>query len=215
MINRFLILFIIIPIINLSQGNYQDFGTWTKINSDFKINKKTSFTNKTELRTFDNSRQINQIYSQFSFQRKLSKKLSTSFAWRLKLDNEEYSYELSNRFHNDLTYQKKYSDFKIFLRLRSQIQFYPVNLKELFERTRIKIQYEINKKTKIYLYNEQYFLMNKNITNKFKKNRFGTGIKYKLNNKTSLELKYLKIVDINVESPISFNVIGFKIKNQF
>ena len=140
MINRFLILFIIIPIINLSQGNYQDFGTWTKINSDFKINKKTSFTNKTELRTFDNSRQINQIYSQFSFQRKLSKKLSTSFAWRLKLDNEEYSYELSNRFHNDLTYQKKYSDFKIFLRLRSQIQFYPVNLKELFERTRIKIQ---------------------------------------------------------------------------
>ena len=57
--------------------------------------------------------------------------------------------------------------------------------------------------------------MNKNITNKFKKNRFGTGIKYKLNNKTSLELKYLKIVDINVESPISFNVIGFKIKNQF
>ena len=215
MINRFLILFIIIPIINLSQGNYQDFGTWTKINSDFKINKKTSFTNKTELRTFDNSRQINQIYSQFSFQRKLSKKLSTSFAWRLKLDNEEYSYELSNRFHNDLTYQKKYSDFKIFLRLRSQIQFYPVNLKELFERTRIKIQYEINKKTKIYLYNEQYYLMNKNTTNKFKKNRFGTGVKYKLNNKTSLELKYLKIVDINVESPISFNVIGFKIKNQF
>ena len=71
MLNRFLILFIIIPIINLSQGNHQDFGTWTKINSDFKINKKTSFTNKIELRTFDNSRQINQIYSQFSFQRKL------------------------------------------------------------------------------------------------------------------------------------------------
>ena len=215
MINRFLILFIIIPIINLSQGNYQDFGTWTKINSDFKINKKTSFTNKTELRTFDNSRQINQIYSQFSFQRKLNKKLSTSFAWRLKLDNEEYSYEVSNRFHNDLTYQKKISDFKIYIRLRSQIQISPVKLNEFFERTRTKIQYEINKKTKIYLYNEQYFLMSKNIANKFKKNRFGTGIKYKLNNKTTLELKYLKIVDFNVESPISFNVIGFKISNQF
>ena len=69
----------------------------------------------------------------------------------------------SNRFHNDLTYQKKYSDFKIYLRLRSQIQIHPVKLNELIERTRIKIQYKINKKIKIYLYNEQYFLMNKNI----------------------------------------------------
>jgi hypothetical protein len=57
--------------------------------------------------------------------------------------------------------------------------------------------------------------MNRNIANKFKKNRFGTGIKYELNKKTNLELKYLKIVDFNIESPISFNVIGFKISNQF
>ena len=98
MLNRFLIFFTLIPTIYLSQGNYQDFGTWTKINSEFKINKKTSFTNKIELRTFDNSRQINQIYSQFSFQRKLNKKIQTSFAWRLRFDNEEYSYIFSNRF---------------------------------------------------------------------------------------------------------------------
>ena len=215
MLNRFLILFTLIPTIYLSQGNYQDFGTWTKINSDFKINKKTSFTNKIELRTFDNSRQINQIYSQFSFQRKLNKKLQTSFAWRLRFDNEEYSYNTSNRFHNDITYQKKYSDFKIYLRLRSQFHIYPIKLNELFERTRIKVQYKINKKIKIYLYNEQYFLMNRNVTNKHKKNRFGTGIKYELNKKTNLELKYLKIVDINVESPISFNIVGFKIRNKF
>ena len=214
MLNRFLILFTLIPTIYLSQGNYQDFGTWTKINSDFKINKKTSFTNKIELRTFDNSRQINQIYSQFSFQRKLNKKLQTSFAWRLRFDNEEYSYNNSNRFHNDITYQKKYSDFKIYLRLRSQYHIHPLKLNELFERTRIKVQYKINKKIKIYLYNEQYFLMNRNVSNKYKKNRFGTGIKYELNKKTNLELKYLKIVDVNVESPVSFNVIGFKISNQ-
>ena len=169
MLNRFFILFTLIPTIYLSQENYQDFGTWTKINSDFKINKKTSFTNKIELRTFDNSRQINQIYSQFSFQRKLNKKLQTSFAWRLRFDNEEYSYITSNRFHNDITYQKKYSDFKIYLRLRSQYHIHPLKLNELFERTRIKVQYKINKKIKIYLYNEQYFLMNRNASNNIKK----------------------------------------------
>ena len=212
---KFLILLALIPTVFLSQGNYQDFGTWTKINSEFKINKKTSFTNKLELRTFDNSRQINQFYSQFSFQRKLNKKLCTSFAWRLRFANEEYSYNLSNRFHNDLTYQKKYSDFKIYLRLRSQFHIYPFKSNELFERTRLKVQYKISKKIKIYLYNEQYFLMNRNVTNNYKKNRLGTGIKYELNKKTCLELKYLKIVDINVEYPISFNVIGFKVRNQF
>ena len=57
--------------------------------------------------------------------------------------------------------------------------------------------------------------MNRSVSNKFVKNRFGSGIKYELNNKTNLELKYLKIVDINVESPVSFTVIGFKISNQF
>ncbi len=215
MSSKFLILLSLIPTVFLSQDNYQDFGTWTKINSEFKINKKTSFTNKLELRTFDNSRQINQFYSQFSFQRKLNKKLYTSFAWRLRFANEEYSYNLSNRFHNDLTYQKKYSDFKIYLRLRSQFHIYPFKSNELFERTRLKVQYKISKKIKIYLYNEQYFLMNRNVTNKYKKNRLGTGLKYELNKKTCLELKYLKIVDINVESPISFNVIGFKVRNQF
>ena len=28
-------------------------------------------------------------------------------------------------------------------------------------------------------------------------------------------VKYLKISDVNIESPISLNVIGFKISNQF
>ena len=78
MSSKFLILLALIPTVFLSQDNYQDFGTWTKINSEFKINKKTSFTNKLELRTFDNSRQINQFYSQFSFQRKLNKNRSTT-----------------------------------------------------------------------------------------------------------------------------------------
>jgi len=215
MLNKFFILFFFSPSIFLSQEKYQDFGTWTKINSDFKINKNTFFSNKIEFRTFDNSRQINQIYTQFSLERKLNKKWSSTFAWRYKLENEEYSYIPSNRFHNDLSFQKKYSDIKLFIRLRSQYHIHPIKLNDLLERTRIKLQYKINKKVRFYLYNELYFLMNRSVSNKYVKNRFGSGIKYELNNKTNLELKYLKIVDINVESPVSFNVIGFKISNQF
>ena len=85
-------LLLISPCFVFSQDMSQDFGTWTKIKSDFKINKKTSFTNKTEVRTLDNTSQISQFYTQFSLNKKLNKKLSTSFAWRLRLLNKEYSY---------------------------------------------------------------------------------------------------------------------------
>ena len=88
---KFLFLFFIIPKLFISQEKYQDFGTWIKINLNFDINKKTSLINKTELRTFDNTRQVRQIYNQLSFNKELSKSINTSFAWRLKFMNEEYS----------------------------------------------------------------------------------------------------------------------------
>ena len=73
MVKTIFLLFLIFQLLFLSQEVYQDFGTWTKINSNFKIDKKTSITNKTELRTFDNSQQINQIYTQFSYDKDLNK----------------------------------------------------------------------------------------------------------------------------------------------
>jgi hypothetical protein len=212
---KLLVLLIFTPLLVLSQSPYQDFGTWTKLSSIFKINKKTSWCNKTELRTFDNSRQINQIYSQVSLDRKLSKKLSTSFAWRLKFINDDYSYTTSNRFHNDLSFRNKISDFKIDFRLRTQYQISNSKINELIERSRLKIQYRVSKKISIYLYDELYFLMNGDFINSYTKNRFGTGVKYKINKKTSLEFKYLKINDVNVEYPKSLNIIGFKISNKF
>ena len=147
-------LLLISPCFVFSQDMSQDFGTWTKIKSDFKINKKTSFTNKTEVRTLDNSSQISQFYTQFSLNKKLNKKLSTSFAWRLRLLNKEYSYLLANRFHNDLTFKHKISDLSFYFRLRTQINFNPNSSNEFYERTRLKLKYKINKKIAFYAYQE-------------------------------------------------------------
>ena len=203
------------PTLFFSQGVYQDFGTWIKLNSNFKIDKKTSITNKTELRTFDNSQQINQIYTQFSYDKDLNKQISTSFAWRSKFINDEFSYVNSNRFHNDITFQKKYSNIKIYFRLRSQFHIHPFKNNDWIERTRFKVKFKLSKKLSYYLYNEFYFSVNSENPNSYTKNRIGTGLKYRLTKKTDLEVKYLKISDVNIESPISLNVIGFKISNQF
>ena len=90
MVKTILLFISFLPTLILSQNIYQDFGTWTKINSNYKIDKKTSITNKTELRTFDNSQQINQIYTQFSLDKDLNKFINTSLAWRFKFINEEF-----------------------------------------------------------------------------------------------------------------------------
>lgn len=203
------------PTLFFSQGVYQDFGTWIKLNSNFKIDKKTSITNKTEVRTFDNSQQINQIYTQFSYDKDLNKQISTSFAWRSKFINDEFSYVNSNRFHNDIIFQNKYSNFKIYFRIRSQYHIHPFNENDWVERTRLKVKYKLSKKLSYYLYNEFYFSIDNESSNRYTKNRFGTGLKYNLNKQTKLELKYLKINDVNIEFPISLNIIGFKISNQF
>lgn len=208
-------LLLIFPCFIISQDMSQDFGTWTKIKSDFKINKKTSFTNKTELRTYDNSSQISQFYTQFSLNKKLNKKITTSFAWRLRLLNKEYSYLLTNRFHNDLNFKHKISDLSLYFRLRTQINFSPYSSNELYERTRLKLKYKLNKKIAFYIYQELYFLLNPSERYFYDKTRFGTGIQYELNKNTDLEIKYLKINDINIENPSSLNILGLKISHQF
>ena len=208
-------LLLISPCFVISQDLSQDFGTWTKVNLDFKINKKTSFTNKTELRTLDNSSQISQFYTQFSLNKKLNKKITTSFAWRLRLLNKEYSFLLANRFHNDLNLKHKISDLSFYFRLRTQINFTSNSSNELYERTRLKLKYKINKKIAFYVYQELYFLLSSSERYFYDKTRFGTGIQYELNKKTDLEIKYLKINDINIENPNSLNVLGLKISHQF
>ena len=208
-------LLLISPCFVFSQDLSQDFGTWTKVNLDFKINKKTSFTNKTELRTLDNSSQISQFYTQFSLNKKLNKKITTSFAWRLRLLNKEYSFLLANRFHNDLNLKHKISDLSFYFRLRTQINFTSNSSNELYERTRLKLKYKINKKIAFYVYQELYFLLSSSERYFYDKTRFGTGIQYELNKKTDLEIKYLKINDINIENPNSLNVLGLKISHQF
>tara|TARA_B110000459_G_C16185208_1_gene305542 strand:- start:170 stop:403 length:234 start_codon:yes stop_codon:yes gene_type:complete len=77
------------------------------------------------------------------------------------------------------------------------------------------MNYKINKKIAFYIYQELYFLLSPSDNYFFNKTRFGSGIKYELNKKTDLEIKYLKINDINVENPISLNVLGLKISHQF
>tara|TARA_B110000483_G_scaffold76967_1_gene95818 strand:+ start:320 stop:967 length:648 start_codon:yes stop_codon:yes gene_type:complete len=203
-------LFLTIPFIALSQNLNQDLGLWTKVNLNYKINKKLNFTNKTELRTVDNSRQISQYYTQFSIKKKFDKIFYSSIAWRIKVLNQENANILVNRFHNDLVFKKKISNLSMYVRLRTQVNFHPIKTNEIIERTRLKLKYKINKKISYFIYNELYFLINPETKYNYNKNRFGSGFEYSLNKKIGFEIKYLKINNLNTENPSSLNVFGIK-----
>ena len=204
-------LFFLFPIFGLTQI-YEDFGIWSKFNCEYELNKSTSVNSKTELRTNENSSNLKQLYTQFSIDKKFNKKLYTSFAWRPRLLNKEYNYIFNNRFNNDLTYKEKIGDLSIYLRFRYQYNFDPIGLNDFYERTRLKLKYKFNKKTSAFIYNEFYFLLNnKSEQSNYNKTRFGVGIKHLINSNLSLQLKYLRIKDVNIQNPLLINIIGISL----
>jgi hypothetical protein len=94
---KLILICFLFPILFYSQ---EDFGTWVKISFDYKLNKKISFNSKSELRTQDNSRTRNQLYTQFSSKYKFNKKISITLACRVKSLKKEYGEEFQNRFHS-------------------------------------------------------------------------------------------------------------------
>jgi hypothetical protein len=193
------------PILFYSQ---EDFGTWAKISFDYKLNKKISFNSKSELRTEDNSRTRKQLYTQFSSKYKFNKKLSINLAYRLKSLNKEYGEEIQNRFHSDVNYRIKIEDFSILLRSRTQYNITYNSENEWYERTRLKVKYEFNKKLSCFLYNEFYFLLNNSNNSSFNKNRLSSGVEYKISKSLAVQLKYLRIKDVNVDNPKTMNIVG-------
>lgn len=204
-----ILIFLLFPLTILGQEPYEDFGSWTKVKLTHHLDKKISFANKTEIRTTQNALYINQIYTQFSGRLKINKHFSTSMAWRIKMLNETYGNNYENRFHNDITYKNKISKFNILIRLRSQLSLNPFGNNEFHERTRLKASYKINEKLSIYLYDELYYkIIGKNSFTFYEKNRFGTGMEFQLCKSIDMELKYIRLRDVNVENPEIMNVLG-------
>ena len=202
---KLLLICFLFPILFYSQ---EDFGTWVKISFDYKLNKKISFNSKSELRTQENSRTRNQLYTQLSSKYKFNKKISISLACRLKSLKKEYGEEFQNRFHSDIKYRIKLDAFSIFLRSRTQYNITYNSENEWYERTRLKLKYEFNKQMNCFFYNEFYFLLNDPANNGFNKNRLSVGVEYKISKSLSLQLKYLRIKGVNIENPQIMNIVG-------
>ena len=205
MFKKLPLVLLLLPLCIKAQNIPQDFGIWTKLSANYKVNKKINITTKVALRTQNNSLSLNQTYYQLAAKYKFNKHFNTSFAYRLKNMNEEYGSIIKHRFHNDLTLKKKIDDISFYLRFRTQYQFYYIENNEFYERIRLKTSYKINKKINTYTSYEFYIDI---ITPLYDKNRFTLGLEYKINKDFDIEIKYIRNSQLNVDNPDIMNVLG-------
>jgi len=208
---RFLVVVLFFPIAFFSQD---DFGIWSKASFQYKLNKKISFTSKSEIRTKENALRRNQLYTQLSGKYKINKSFSVVMAYRVKSLQREFGDEIQNRFHIDVTKRKKFDELSFYLRSRTQYNMARLDLNEWCERFRLKAKYDFSKKLNYFIYHEIYLLLNNREQNPYNKNRFGTGLEYNLNKSLSVELKYLRISDVNTSNPETLNIIGVTVNHQ-
>ncbi len=209
-----ILLILLIPNLLSSQINNEDFGSWTRTDFSYGINKKISLNGRFELRTINNSSEIKQLFSELSTKIKFNSFLRGAFAYRTKNVNREYGNELQNRFHADFTFRYKTGDLTFIFRNRTQYNFIQSDINQFYERTRIKTAYKVNKKIKAFLYNELFFHLNNLSGPLYDKNRLGIGLEYKINRSLFLGLKYLRIKELNTYNPQIMNVIGLGITHK-
>ncbi|MBG16394.1 MAG: hypothetical protein CL853_08595 [Crocinitomicaceae bacterium] len=212
MVMRCLLVFVVFsPLLFFGQ---QDFGVWSKASFQYKLNKKISFASKSELRTKENALRRSQLYTQLSGKYKFNKNFSVIIAYRIKSLQKEFGDEIQNRFHTDLTKRIRFDNLSIYLRSRTQYNISHRTNNEWYERLRLKARYSFNKKVNCFIYDELYLFINNTEQIPYNKNRFGTGIEYKLKKSLTVQLKYLRIRDVNISNPETLNIIGVTLNHQ-
>ena len=124
----------------MSFAQSDDFGVWTSISADKKVNKKFSVGIEAEMRTRDNSEKIDRWSFGVDAQYKLTKWLKASVGYSLLDDNNyKITYKASNgmpnklaeywavrhRLNVSLTASQKFGNFQVSLRERWQYTYRP------------------------------------------------------------------------------------------
>jgi len=188
--------------------NNQDFGVWTGISTGYKVNKKIKLNGDVQMRTFENSQALKQLFVDFSLSYKINKRFKGGLSWRGKESYVAINPLFYNRFGLDLSWSKKIiKRTRLSLRSRTQYTIVPNSLNKPYERTRLKLTYKLKKGLYLFAQDELFFNLNSGGNPIYDKNRFGLGATKKLNKKIDLTAKYLRIVDIGVYRPLTMNVL--------
>lgn len=200
----------------LSFSQSDDFGIWSGIRVSRKVEKKNKILLEAGLRLNNNSSQIQNLFFQPGFSRKINDNIKLSYNYRIanktKYDNKS---SIEHRNEINLSASKKIvKDITISNRSRLQTKLKNINssengrLIENYFRNKTTVEYKFSKKFKPYLSTE--FFLPLKASNKFTidQNRYYIGSKIKLNKEQELKVYYLIKLEQNKVNPTNNYILG-------
>jgi hypothetical protein len=124
------------------------------------------------------------------------------------MKNNWLGYEFENRLYLDLTAKLKLNDISLYLRSRIQTTSNRNSENPTYERLRFKAKIKMDKGLNSFIQDEFFFHLNGTGTSNYKKNRLGLGFEYAINDYVKINLKYLRITEVNQAYPLRMNVIA-------
>ena len=191
-----------------AQFGNQDFGTWGGVSVNKEVADDLKIDADFQVRTDDNSTRLNQFFFDLGAKYKVNKYLRTGISWRSKMKNNWSGYELENRLYFDLTGKLKLHDISLYLRSRTQTTSNRNFENPTYQRIRFKFKVKLDKGLKAFIQDEFFFHLNGTGTSNYKKNRFGLGFEYAINDYVDMNIKYLRITEVNQAYPLRMNVIA-------
>lgn len=175
-----------------------DAAIWTGIEIQRKINKKTSLSFSQQCRFDENVTQLGRASFGIDGFYKINKNLRINYGYTfLKKIDDDLTYYNENRLNTGFTAKKDFRKWEISLRNISQMRFKKYftsedgKIPKIYNRSRIELNYEINKRYSAYHSHEIYVPLNKTEVIEINRLRSITGFSYNFSKKTSIKSYFL------------------------
>jgi Protein of unknown function (DUF2490) len=200
----------VVSLISNAQNN--DFGVWTTLSIDKKINNKFGANLTEEFRFFQNAQRLNLTYTNLGVNYKINKSIKIAFVYRFiqKYRDENY-FSWRHRIYFDAQLKQKYYPFTFVYRARiqSQIRDYYTSeegkIPERYWRNKFDVRYELGKRFLPYVAAEfrYQFKNDRNLeaNNKFNRGRYYLGCQFQYTENKTFDIFFMHQREFNVNNP--------------
>lgn len=201
---------------SISMAQVWDFSTWHRVKVGGDLNKKLSLSVEHQLRLFDNSRKIDDTFTEVGVNYDLPKGFELAGAYRLAWSDSKYGFLNTHRYNIDVSYGRKIWKLKADLRARFQHRPSTSLLNErlepqespMFIRLKFSIAYNKLKKWKPGLEFETFIRVDNPAENGAHRFRYRAFLDYDLPKRQSLGLFYMLQTDYSGKTPEFSSVVG-------
>lgn len=194
----------------------QDLELWTSIEVEKRLNKKLRLTFEEQARFNENISGFFKFNSDIGISYRINKyvKIGANYRLEQKKQPENY-YSTRHRFTSDLILRYEVARFLFSYRNRYQHKYVDLyssedgSIPRTYNRSRIQAEYNIRKNPLTpYISYEFYFKLNNFEYNEIDTHRYTVGFEYSLNKRNDLDLYFRILKHVNVNRPVTSNIIG-------